>query len=65
MFAVIDCGKPPEPDYGSVSFKSTTCGSKAFHSCNKGHILRGSRVRVCQLNGYWSGKTPKCLPRKY
>ena len=66
IIIVIDCGLPPKPDYGSVSYKSTKCGSKAYYSCDYGYLLTGgSSVRKCQPNGYWSGKTPKCLRRKY
>lgn len=64
LFAVIDCGKPPRPDYGKVIFRSTKCGSKAVHVCNRRFVLVGDKFRKCLTNGYWSGKTPKCVPIK-
>uniref|UniRef100_A0A673G6L8 C3/C5 convertase n=1 Tax=Sinocyclocheilus rhinocerous TaxID=307959 RepID=A0A673G6L8_9TELE len=30
------------------------------YSCNSGYDFRGSRTRVCQANGKWSGGTPVC-----
>ncbi|XP_048021311.1 complement factor b, like [Megalobrama amblycephala] len=30
------------------------------YSCHSGYTFRGSEIRVCQLNGKWSGSTPVC-----
>ena len=47
-------------DYGFVKHSGFKPGSKASHFCNRGFKLNGDKVRVCQKNGYWSGKPPVC-----
>lgn len=35
-------------------------GARAVYSCNPDYVLAGSRDRVCQGDGYWSGRAPSC-----
>ncbi len=43
---------PYKPKY---YFNDTTT-----YSCHSDYTFRGSAVRVCKLNGKWSGSTPIC-----
>ncbi len=58
------CPKLDDPKFGSVKITSIHPGGKAIHSCNKGYVLNGNRIRKCQKNGDWTGKPPTC-DRKY
>ena len=60
FYVVIDCGELDDPDYGQVKFISTTVGSEAIYSCNRGFILVGKDIRECLINGVWSGQAPTC-----
>ncbi|KAG9338212.1 hypothetical protein JZ751_026965 [Albula glossodonta] len=35
-------------------------GNETTYECSDGYKLWGSKTRVCQLNGKWSGSTPIC-----
>uniref|UniRef100_A0A6P8IYU7 Sushi, von Willebrand factor type A, EGF and pentraxin domain-containing protein 1-like n=1 Tax=Actinia tenebrosa TaxID=6105 RepID=A0A6P8IYU7_ACTTE len=37
-------------------------GSIARFACNLHHVMQGSPDRVCQADGSWSGKLPRCIP---
>ena len=37
-----------------------TFGATVRYMCNEGYILSGQPERVCQGDGYWSGKPPTC-----
>ena len=56
----VDCGAPPSPSNGSVSFGSTTYTAVASYSCDAGFSLSGSATRTCQSSATWSGSTPTC-----
>ena len=60
VLTVVDCGTLADPRNGDVDFSSTTFNSKATYSCDKGYVLVGQELRVCQVNGDWSGKAPTC-----
>lgn len=58
----VDCGPLPDIPYGKVSVKPyTKLGSIAKYSCDDKYKLVGDDKRVCQPNGNWSGKEPKCV----
>ena len=44
---------------GHVNYK----GLKAFHRCNSGYQLFGSKIRTCLPNGRWSGGMPVCISK--
>lgn len=54
------CAVLTDPANGIVKFGSTSVGSTAAYACDKGYILEGSAVRVCQQDGAWSGQEPVC-----
>ena len=49
-----------DPANGIVKFGSTNVRATATYVCNKGFVLVGSAVRVCQQDGEWSGEEPIC-----
>ena len=56
----MDCGPLRQPENGDVRISSTTFGSSARYSCFPGYNLIGLIVRVCQIDGTWSGQEPTC-----
>ncbi|KAJ7383511.1 CUB and sushi domain-containing protein 3 [Desmophyllum pertusum] len=59
---VVDCGSLPDPVHGKKTKETrTTFGGKAVFICKrKRYSMIGSKSRVCQANGEWSGKTVVC-----
>ena len=49
---------------GAVCLNGTTVGSNATYVCNDGYNLMGNKSRVCQMDGNWNGRTPRCIPEK-
>ena len=58
---IVDCGPPPPPENGSVTYDDTSEGSVANYFCNFGFRLDGDDQRVCQANKTWSGVVPMCI----
>ena len=56
---VFDCGSLSDPEFGEVTFSSTTEGSVATYSCFTGYVLKGVESRTCTADG-WSGSEPSC-----
>ena len=56
----VDCGDPPVPENGDVTFDDTTFGNQATQSCNSGYELQGVVIRTCQANGKWSDDVVIC-----
>ena len=56
----LRCGSLSNIENGRVSFPSTSVGSVATYTCNRGFELIGSSRRTCQSNGQWSGREPVC-----
>jgi len=46
---------------GVVCYSGLSPGSVAVYVCNSTHHLEGSRFRICQSNGNWSGSAPQCV----
>lgn len=56
-----DCGMVKIPLNGSlVGPNLTTFPNSLTFTCDKGFILKGSRVRHCQANATWSGNEAYC-----
>lgn len=56
-----DCGFLDIPVNGSlVGLNVTTFPNSLIFACDKGFILKGSRVRHCQANAIWSGNETFC-----
>ncbi|XP_021351273.1 sushi, von Willebrand factor type A, EGF and pentraxin domain-containing protein 1-like [Mizuhopecten yessoensis] len=47
---------------GLVTMLGRTFTSKVEYSCDPGYDLEGESIRICQPEGYWSGKSPSCQP---
>ena len=62
LILVVDCGSLPDPVHGKKTKETrTTFGGKAVFICKrKRYSMIGSKSRVCQANGEWSGKTVVC-----
>lgn len=56
----IDCGFLLPPLNGNVEFSETTFQSVAMYSCDQGFALVGNFIRICLVNGRWSGEEPVC-----
>ncbi|ODM90554.1 CUB and sushi domain-containing protein 1 [Orchesella cincta] len=58
----IDCGRAQTIPFGQVSYFSgkTHLGSVVQYSCAPNYRLNGPGNRTCNVNGHWSGNTPKC-----
>lgn len=57
----IYCGYLPSLLNGNVATQKTIHGEMATYSCHENFYLVGDRVRLCQLDGKWSGKHPECI----
>ncbi|KAL9989290.1 hypothetical protein ACROYT_G003823 [Oculina patagonica] len=59
---VVDCGSLPDPAHGRKTRETkTTFGGRADFICKKKrYSLIGSRSRLCQADGKWSGTTAVC-----
>jgi len=57
---VIDCGVLYAPANGAVELTGTFLGDKATYNCNPGYVLKRQAIRVCQVDGEWSGEEPVC-----
>ncbi|CAG5873929.1 unnamed protein product [Menidia menidia] len=57
MSACADPGVPPGASRTGNTFE---IGNKVKYACNEDLFLVGSSERVCQENGYWTGKEPAC-----
>ena len=63
---VVDCGDPGQLTNGLRKDKNmTTYNSMVHYFCNPEYILSGSRERVCQADGKWSGTQPKCTSKNF
>lgn len=62
-FIEITCPSLTDPIQGHVTTTSGgKIGSRAEYTCNKGYLLQGEPVRICNEEGYWTGEEPYCTP---
>ncbi|KAB5548789.1 hypothetical protein PHYPO_G00059630 [Pangasianodon hypophthalmus] len=54
------CPDPGTPPGASRQGHIFNIDDKVTYTCDKNLKLIGSKVRVCQDGGYWSGKEPEC-----
>ncbi|XP_078449693.1 CUB and sushi domain-containing protein 3 isoform X2 [Lampetra fluviatilis] len=54
------CGDPGIPVHGFRSADDVRVRSTIRFYCAEGYVLRGSRERVCNPGGVWSGTQPDC-----
>ena len=57
---VMDCSPLTDPANGQIVTPSITFGSVATYSCEKGYVLSGQNMTICQADGTWSGSVPTC-----
>ena len=54
------CSALQAPKSGSISQGFGEYGTTVTFSCSSGYRIKGSKERVCQGNGQWSGVEPAC-----
>lgn len=54
------CPDPGTPPGATREGHIFNIDDKVTYTCSKNLKLIGSKVRVCQDGGYWSGKEPEC-----
>lgn len=59
--SVIQCGPPPQVQYGKVEGTDHSWGSSISYSCFHGYQLSSPAVLTCEGNGTWTGDIPQCL----
>lgn len=57
-----DCGPLKKPDHGDIIEQvAFTYGNRIVFKCTEtGYEMRGSRVRICQIDGTWNGSPTTC-----
>ena len=61
VLAVKNCQALQAPQNGASSNNGTTPGSITTVTCAKNYeVSSGDRVRTCQTDGTWSGKSAVC-----
>ncbi|XP_068615523.1 sushi domain-containing protein 2-like [Brachionichthys hirsutus] len=58
---VVSCGWLPTPRNGKKNGTHYLEGNTVGFACNEGHILYGSKERVCRADGTWTGEQPCCI----
>ena len=61
--AVVSCPEPAKPSFGLVSPGGKTYGMRRTFNCRTGYSLRGSKSRICQGDGKWSGSKTTCTSK--
>lgn len=56
----VSCGTPYLLQFGQIIGDSYTFTDKITYKCNEGYVLRGTNIRVCQVDGSWSDRDPYC-----
>ncbi|XP_022793899.1 sushi, von Willebrand factor type A, EGF and pentraxin domain-containing protein 1-like, partial [Stylophora pistillata] len=54
------CGNPGRIKNGKISSYVFTYNRTVEYSCSPGYTLMGSKTRLCQANGTWSGTSARC-----
>ncbi|KAF7988440.1 hypothetical protein HCN44_001013 [Aphidius gifuensis] len=54
------CGSPDKLENTTIVGNKRTLGSTIDYTCPDGYMLVGLKSRVCEENGFWSGKPPTC-----
>ena len=55
------CGLLPDLHNGNILYASNERLLVAQHICNRGLVVRGSGLRMCNENGSWTGIVPRCV----
>lgn len=58
---VVTCGRLPPPENGTKNGTNYLVGSVIALSCNTGFVMTGSKQRICQADGNWSGEPTMCI----
>ncbi|XP_064386127.1 sushi, von Willebrand factor type A, EGF and pentraxin domain-containing protein 1-like isoform X2 [Halichondria panicea] len=57
---IVTCSALSDPTNGMVSVPNNNFGTVANYMCNTGYMLTGDVIRVCEVNGDWSGTASTC-----
>lgn len=60
---MISCGWLGPPTNGRKDGTNYLLGSAIHITCNQGYELAGTKERICQATGAWSGDSPSCILR--
>ena len=60
-FLAITCREPDAPQYGRRTGNVFTAGSSVSFSCDVGYKIVGTSRLVCQNNGQWDNRVPRCI----
>ncbi|XP_071618915.1 sushi domain-containing protein 2 isoform X2 [Heliangelus exortis] len=60
---VISCGWLDHPTNGIKNGTNYLLGATISFLCDQGYELTGSKERICQVTGAWSGDTASCIVR--
>ena len=63
-YTAVNCGKLPPLKNGSVHGNKTSFMSRIHFQCDRGFLLKGSKFRLCQKDGKWSGYMATCRGNK-
>ena len=56
----MDCPELESPQNGTVTQEERIYPNEAEYSCDDGFELEGEAVRMCQIDGEWTGEAPIC-----
>lgn len=54
------CGSPEKSENTMIVGSKRTIGSTIDYVCPDGYMLIGSKSRMCEPSGFWSGDVPTC-----
>ena len=57
---IVMCPELPDPSNGAVVVSGLTVGSTASYTCDAGFELSENILRMCEVDGIWSGSEPLC-----
>ncbi|KAL4240085.1 Coagulation factor 5/8 C-terminal domain [Mactra antiquata] len=58
---VVDCGFPPDVQYGTQTFDETTYDKTTSYTCIHGYRMVGSGIKTCLASGLWSTNVILCI----
>lgn len=59
---IVSCGPPPVIPFSTTTVTGLTYGSTVSFLCNRGYILEGDQIAICEANGRWKSGGIFCRP---